>query len=81
MFEFNLERFPRNALAAVMLERGQAVFQFALLGGCQWYLVLVQAVPKLRNQRKPFIRGEAGDLVTAADGTVSSLGKIWISVT
>jgi hypothetical protein len=51
-------------LGAVLIERCQAALKLGLLDGRQLHLVVVQAVPKLRDERKPFIRREAGDFVT-----------------
>ena len=39
-----------------MIERGQATIKLGLLGRRQLHLVVIQAVPKLRDQSKPFIR-------------------------
>jgi hypothetical protein len=46
-------------LGAVLIERCQAALKLGLLDGPQWHLVVVQAVPKLRDECKPFIRREA----------------------
>jgi hypothetical protein len=51
-------------LGAVLIERCQAALKLSLLDGRQLHLVVLQAVPKLRDERKPFIRREAGDFVT-----------------
>jgi hypothetical protein len=63
MFELCFKGLPSDALSAVVIERGQATIKLGLLGRCQLHLVVIQAVPKLRDQSKPFIRGEAGDFV------------------
>ena len=39
------------------------MLKLGLLGWHQSHLVLIQAVPKLRDQCKPLIRGQAGDFV------------------
>jgi hypothetical protein len=51
-------------LGAVLIERCQAALKLALLDGRQLHLVVLQAVPKLCDERKPFIGREAGDFVT-----------------
>jgi hypothetical protein len=47
-------------LGAVLIERCQATLKLGLLRGRQLHVVVVQAVPKLRDQCKSFIRGQAG---------------------
>jgi hypothetical protein len=59
----DLRGFPRYALGTVVIERRQAVLEFGLLCGSQLHLVVVEAVPKLGDQCKPFIRGQTRDFV------------------
>ena len=63
LFEFCLKSFPSDALGAVVIERCEATLKLGLLGRRQLHLVVIQAVPKLRDQCKPFIRGQASDFV------------------
>jgi hypothetical protein len=63
LFEFCLKGFPSDALGAVAIERCEATLKLGLLGGRQLHLVVIPTVPKLRDQCKPFIRGQAGDFV------------------
>src|SRR5271157_668181 len=63
LFEFCLKGFPSDALGAVVIERCEATLKLGLLGRCQSHLVVIQAVPKLRDQCKTFLRGQEGDFV------------------
>ena len=46
-----------------MIERCEATLKLDLLGRRQLHLMVIQAFPKLRDQCKPFIRGQVGDFV------------------
>jgi hypothetical protein len=50
-------------LSAVVIERCEATLKLGLLGRRQLHLVVIQAVPKLRDPCKPFVRGQPGDFV------------------
>ena len=46
-----------------MIDRCEATLKLCLLGRRQLHLVVIQAVPKLRDQCKPFVRGQPSDFV------------------
>jgi len=52
-------------VSAVVIECCEAKLKLGLLGQRQLHLVVIQAVPKLRDQCKPFVRGQPGDFVTS----------------
>lgn len=63
LFEFCLKAFPVGTLHATVLKCRQAPLQFLLLRGCDRDLVLVKAIPELRDQRETFVGRQAGDFV------------------
>ena len=63
MLKLGLERSPGDSLAPVLIERGKAVVQLGLLCSGQGKLLVFQAVPKLRDERKSLGRSQACELV------------------
>ena len=63
MLKLSLQRRPCDAFATVLVERSKAAVKFRPLRGCQGKLLVFQAVPKLRDQRKAFGRGQTHKLV------------------
>jgi hypothetical protein len=61
--QFRFERFPTDALRAVVIERRQAPLQFGLLRRGQRHVIIVQAFPKLSDEHQTFIRRKASDFV------------------
>ena len=59
--ELKIEAIP--GLSGTNLSLSKIVDKLGLLGRRQLHLVVIQAVPKLRDQCKPFIRGQASDFV------------------
>ena len=59
--ELKIEAIP--GLSETNLSLSKIVDKLGLLGRRQLHLVVVRAVPKLRDQCKPFIRRQAGDFV------------------
>jgi hypothetical protein len=48
--------FPSDASDAVAIDRSQAALKLGLLRGRQLHQMVFQAVPKLCDQCKPFVR-------------------------
>jgi hypothetical protein len=45
-----------------MIERRQTTVQFGFLCRRQLHLMIVETIPKLRDDRKPFVRRQAREL-------------------
>jgi hypothetical protein len=63
LFEFGLECRPRHALVAIVIEGRHAVFKFGPLRISQRKLIVIETVPKLRNERKSLGRRQTDNLV------------------
>jgi hypothetical protein len=68
LLEFSLQGCPRHTVLPILVERGQAAFKLRLLRPRQGKLIVVQTVPKLRNQRNPL-----GDKRTISSGVSNSI--------
>jgi len=55
LFEFSLKSSPGYPLSTIVIERRKAMVELRLLRFGQRQLVILQAVPKLCNQRKPLL--------------------------
>jgi len=49
VLKLSFQSRPGDAFAAVLIERSEAAGKLRLLRGCQWKVVIFQAVPKLRD--------------------------------
>lgn len=59
----------------VLFERSKAVVKFCPLRGCEGKLIVFQAVPQLRDERKALGWGQTHKLVAGEQFHASSIGK------
>ena len=57
------------------MERGEPVFELCLLRLSHWNLIVLEAVPKLRDKREAFGRRQTDDLVGLSNPMFSACGK------
>lgn len=63
LLKLGFQSRPGYTLAPVLVERCNAEVKLRPLCGCQGKVVVLQAIPKLRNQRKALWRGQTHKLV------------------